>query len=173
MKGTLAYYPRIENINAADEWAKERRGDYMLFGEYGISPLVMKIAGSISPSPMMEIVLSNKNRELFTASLRSAHAAGFSGAVITSGRFEKKDDMPMPVFDLDTTQALTIAVEAKKNGSLPDFLIGVRAASGSEPSELRARHFLDLGADFIVLSNKNSIKGLESRTVICEEYTQR
>ncbi len=170
MKGTLAYYPRIENINAAEDWTKERRGNYMLFGEYGLSPLVMKIDRTLSPSPLMEIVLSNKNRELFIAFLRSAHAAGFSGAVIASGRFEKKDDMPMPVFDLDTTQALTIAVDLKKNGSLPDdFVIGVRAASGSEPAELRARHFLDLGADFIVLSNKNIIKGLESRTMICEE----
>ncbi len=166
MNETLAYYPRIEDISAAQEFTKTAQGHYVLFGEYGILPLVLKIDEKLSPRPLYEIILSDKNRMLFINTLLSAHATFFSGAVISSGQFEKKDNMPMPVFDLDTTQALCAAVELKKKGTLPaDFLLGVRAASGSETAELRARKFIDLGADFIVLSNAKPIHGLESHTM--------
>jgi len=173
IKGNLAYYPRIENVNAAEEFAKEYRGRYVLFGEYGLSPFLMKIDESLSPRPLVEVLLSNKNRQLFADFIRSAHAAGFSGAVIASGPFEKKAHMPMPVFDIDTAQALHIAMEMKKAEVFPnDFLIGVRAAAESEPATLRARSFLDSGADFIVLSNEKLIEGIEPRTMFCGEATR-
>lgn len=170
MNGKLIYFPRIENIRSAEDCAKNAQGTYVLFGEYGLSPFALRIDDSFTPRPLCEILLSNKNRGLFIATLLSAHASLFSGAVIASGKFEKKDNMPMPVFDLDAAQALAIAVDLKKNGTLPqNFLIGVRAASGSEPAELRARHYLDCGADFIVLSNKKRIPSIESRIMVCEE----
>lgn len=173
IKGNLAYYPRIENANAAEEFAKKHRGRYILFGEYGLSPFLLKIEERISPRPLVEVLLSNKNRQLFADFLRSAHAAGFSGAVIASGPFEKNADMPMPVFDLDAAQALHIAIEMKKAGVFSnDFLVGVRAAAGSEPATLRARNFLDSGADFIVLSNAKHIEGIEPSIMFCGEATQ-
>jgi hypothetical protein len=169
MKWTIAYYPNIADLSAAEAFAKKHNDRYILFGERGLSPFLMKFDGN-SLFPLIEIALSNKNRELFSNTILSAPKAGFSGAVITTGSFKRNENMPMPVFDLDVTQALRIAIELKKNGLLPhDFRIGVRAASGSEPAELRARHFIELGADFIVLSNANMISGIEARTMICEE----
>jgi hypothetical protein len=169
MKGTIAYYPNIENLSAAEAFAKKHADRYILFGERGLSPFLMKCDGNALPF-LVEIALSNKNRELFINTLLSAPKAGFSGAVITTGSFERNDNMPMPVFDLDATQALRIAIELKQNGLLPhDFRIGVRAAAGSEPAELRARHFIALGADFIVLSHTHLISGIEANIMICEE----
>lgn len=169
IEGKIAYYPYIEKIEQAAEFAEQYHGQYILFGEYGLSPFLLNTATTLLHSTLCEIVLSNKNRRLFATSLLSAHAARFSGAVIASGVFEKSEHMPMPVFDLDCTQALLIAIGLKKSKTLPqDFLIGVRAASESEIAELRARKFIELGADFVVLSNAKPIPGMETQTMFLE-----
>lgn len=168
MKGTFIYFPKITNTAMVEEWARRDEEKYIICGEYGISPLLIRIDQN-SPSKLLyEILLSNKNRQLFYNLIISAYKARFAGIVIASGIFEKNAPMPMPTYDLDATQALKLALEVRKTGTVsPNFLIGVRAPSGSKPAELRAQQFIQLGADFIIPSQV--IVGLEEHTFFCEE----
>ncbi|MCX7678700.1 MAG: hypothetical protein N2316_05725 [Spirochaetes bacterium] len=171
MKGNFLYCSKITNPAAVRERLKNCSESYVLCGEYGLSPFLLTRDEISAKRLLYEVVLSNKNRNLFCDTILSAHAARFCGIVISSGSFEKTLSMPMPVFDLDVTQALSLATSLRKNGKIaPDFLLGVRAPSGSEAAEYRARYLIELGADFIVPSV--SIAGLEERTMMCiEEFT--
>lgn len=172
--GSLLYLPRIESVDdirSIDNHCAENEN--LLAGEYGsLSPLSfyheLKKLGC--GNHLVEIMLRNKSRDLVESYLVSASTLGFGGAVIATGTFEKRTNMPMPVYDLDTAQALRLAMEIKRNGKLrADFQIGVRATGGSEAAQARARYFVLAGADFIVMPGGEMVQGLEEFTVLLRE----
>ena len=176
VNGSLLYLPRLESVTTIRAAAKECAGyESLLAGEYGILPPLsfyheLKKLGC--GNVLVEILLSNKNRELVESHLVTASVLGFSGAVIATGAFGKRADMPMPVYDLDTTQALRLAVDLRTRGRLrADFMIGVRAAWGSEAAQQRARYFVLGGADFIVMQGGEMVQGLEEFTVLLREMS--
>ena len=172
--GRVLYAPRLETVDAIRTLEREcADNDHILAGEYGrLSPLAffheLKDLGCVNI--LVEIILKNKNRDLAESYLVTASVLGFRGAVLATGRFDGKPGMPMPVYDLDTAQALRLALDLRKGGRLrADFSIGVRAASGSGAAETRARSFIMGGADFIVLTGGELIHGIEDRTVIVKD----
>jgi hypothetical protein len=174
VNGSLLYLPRLESIAAMRAAAKECAGyESLLAGEYGIlSPLSFyhELRELGCGNVLVEILLRNKNRELVESHLVTASVLGFNGAVIATGAFEKRAGMPMPVYDLDTAQALRLAVDLRSRDRLrADFTIGVRAASGNEAAQQRARYFVLGGADFIVMPGGEMVQGLEEFTVLLRE----
>jgi len=171
--GRVLYAPRLDTVDAMRALKKEcADNDHILVGEYGrLSPLAffheLKELGCAHI--LVEILLKNKNRDLAESYLLTASVLGYRGAVLAMGRFDERPGMPMPVYDLDTVQALRLALDLRNAGKLrTDFIIGVRAASGGGAAETRARAFILDGADFIVLSGGELIHGLEDRTVIVD-----
>ncbi|HPA71014.1 MAG: hypothetical protein KBA61_13540 [Spirochaetes bacterium] len=174
MNGSLLYLPRIESVDDIRAAGKScAENESLLAGEYGsLSPLSFhhELSKLGCGNVLIEIMLRNKSRDLAESYLVSASTLGFAGAVIATGAFEKRANMPMPVYDLDATQALMLAVGLKKRGTLrANFKIGVRAASGSEAAQARARHFVIAGADFIVMPHGEMVQGLEESTVLLRE----
>ncbi|HON77999.1 MAG TPA: hypothetical protein PK544_05880 [Spirochaetota bacterium] len=145
----------------------------ILFGEYGaMLPLAAPAAGAMNGGKrFIEIILSNKNRDLAAASLVSAAQLGFDGVVIASGVFGKKEGMGKPVYDLDPSQALMLATTLRKQKTLPEtFTIGIRTPTGSGAAHERARFFIENGADFLAVPEGASIPEFEDKTVIIKEY---
>jgi hypothetical protein len=174
INGSLLYLPRLENVDDIRAAGKQcAENESLLAGEYGsLSPL--SIYNELSKlgcgNMLLEIMLRNKSRDLVESYLVSASTLGFSGAVIATGAFEKRANMPMPVYDLDAAQALRLAVDLRRRGRLREnFRIGVRAASGGEAAQARARHFIISGADFIVMPHGEMVQGLEESTVLLRE----
>jgi hypothetical protein len=174
IKAPLVYLPRLDSIGELRSLEKLLSGDeHLLAGGYGtLSPLHFhhELPNTMRGRILIELLLKNHNRELAESGLITASMLGFAGAVIATGLFDKHPGMPMPVYDLDTSQALRLALDLKQNGKLrANFSIGVRAASVSEASRARARYFIDNGADFIVITDGGSVPGLEERTIPVRE----
>ncbi len=174
IKAPLAYLPRIDSIEELRSLEKTLSGDeHLLAGEYGtLSPLHFhhELPNTLRGNTLIELLLKNRNRELVESGFITASLLGFAGAAIATGLFDKRPGMPMPVYDLDTSQALRLALDLKQHGKLrADFSIGVRAASGSEASRARARYFIENGADFIVITDGGSVPGLEEKTIPLRE----
>jgi hypothetical protein len=145
----------------------------VLFGEYGrLLPWVLQSTDAMKGgNRFVEIILKNKNRELITSSLISAAASGFQGAVIASGIFGEKIGMGKPVYDLDPSQTLMLAMALRKEGSLPgNFRIGLRAPMGSGAAQERVRFFMENGADFVAVTENMPSPEFEDKTVIIKEY---
>lgn len=145
----------------------------VLFGEYGrLLPWVVQSTDAMKGgNRFVEIILKNKNRDLVTSSLISAAASGFQGALIASGIFGKKTGMGKPVYDLDPSQTLMLAIALRKEGSLPaNFRIGLRAPTGSGAARERLRFFMENGADFIAVTESMPFPEFEDKTVIIKEY---
>ena len=79
--------------------------------------------------------------------------------------------MGKPVYDLDPSQTLKLAVTLRKQGTLPEkFKIGIRTPTGSSAAHERARFFIDNGADFLGVHEGASIPEYENKTIIIKEY---
>ncbi len=174
ISGPVLYAPRLETLETLSALKNlcEAHGN-ILAGEYGdLSPLAFyhELKNLGCETLLVEILLKNKNRGLVESYLVTASSLGFSGAVLAMGSFDKSPGMPMPVYDLDTAQALRLALDMRKAGRLrEDFRIGVRAASGSGAAETRARYYITEGADFIVLPPGGPVPGLEGHTITLKE----
>ncbi|TAL32736.1 MAG: hypothetical protein EPN93_15635 [Spirochaetes bacterium] len=170
----------IKYLPALNDMARDReiiargagRGETLLVGEYGIlSPLGMfqelkKIhAGKI----FLELITSTKNRDLARSFLATAAASGFDGVVIATGKLNKEDYMARPVYDIDPTQVLKMAIDMKQAGTLPKgFAIAIRTASGCCAVIERARYLVDNGVEFLA-AHGEKMEEFKNLTVLIEE----
>lgn len=174
IKSPLIYIARIDSVDELRSLESQVSGNEgLLTGEYGtVSPLYFhhEMPAPLREKTQVELILKNRNRDLAETFLITASLLGFAGAVIATGTFDLKPGMAKPVYDLDASQALRLALDLKRGRKLrEDFLLGVRAASGSEASRERARYFIDNGADLIVITDGGSVPGLEERTIPLRE----
>lgn len=166
----MKYIPCLNTIFEVDRLKKEiGENEAILLGEYGsISPLAAfhHIKGHFAGKIFLELIAKNKNRDLIKSYIITASSAGFDGIIIASGKFDRKESMAKPVYDLDPSQILLMAHSLRKSNLLPgDFEIGVRSAAGNGAVRERARFFLEHGADFIALAGVNPIEEFRDRTV--------
>ena len=154
---TVRYIPAINGTAELHELGKKiHTDDSLLLGEYGnLNPLsLFSFIRDISMGKKyLELILKNRNRELFDSFLCTAAAVGFDGAVIASGLFDRKSGMGKPVFDLDQAQALRRALSLRNEGRLAKgFILGIMSAAGNGAVRERAAFFLKEGADFIAIA---------------------
>jgi hypothetical protein len=163
------YLSSIDTIPQALDQAKNApAADILVLGEYGaITPLALAahLRAAVKTPLYIEIIARNKNRDLIRSYLLSAAAAGFDGILLATGRFNRAPGMAKPVYDMDPSQMLVMALSMRNEGLLPKgFVIAVRAPSGSEAALARARWLLDNGADLIAV--EEPAQGASDRTII-------
>lgn len=172
----LVYMASIESMDAgAAALGRIPEKTALLLGEYGpIDPLaaVNRVRESFDGAVLLEIIARNKNRNSIKSAILTAASCGFDGVLLASGVFSAGGGTAKPVYDLDPPQMLKLALGLRTRGIVPEsFVIAVRSASGSGPAELRARWYIEEGADYIALE-KGSIPGLEPKTLLVEPVTQ-
>ncbi len=172
----VKYIPAIERLHLIDD-LKEiiQSEDMVLFGEYGVfNPisLASAIGELICQKKFIEITARNRNRELIRSSLHTGAAAGFDGVIIASGSFNREAGMGKPVYDLDPTQMLKLALTLRSDGKIDQsFSIGIRAAIGDGAPAARARFLLREGADFIAVTEDPVTDDLREHAVLIEEVS--
>jgi hypothetical protein len=170
----VKYIPAIEHLHLIDGLKDIIQPDDMvLFGEYGVfNPLslVSAIHELNCQKRYLELIARNKNRELIRSSLHTGAAVGFDGVIIASGSFNKQSGMGKPVYDLDPTQILKLALALRREGGIDQsFSIGIRVAIGDGAPAARARFLLKEGADLIAVTEDPVIDDLRERAVLIEE----
>ncbi len=173
----IKYIPAIDHISTIDELKKAiQPDDSVLLGEYGLlNPIALfsKMKEIRCKKLYLELLSKNKNRELIASYLLTGATVGFDGVVIASGNFNKSEDMGKPVYDLDPSQILRLALSMRSGGSInKNFAVGVRAATGSVPAEERSLFFLNEGADFIAVKDNTINDDLKKRAVIIQELKE-
>ncbi len=168
----LAYVASIESMEQASALgASVPDKTALLLGEYGaISPMAVldRVRQSLKEPVLLELLAKNRNRDLIRSSIITSAACGFQGVLLASGVFSSGDGKAKPVYDLDQAQMLRLALGLRETGAIPNsFVIAVRCASGNAPAELRARWYIEEGADYVALE-KGAISGLESKTLLIE-----
>jgi len=171
---SIKYLPALTDLARAGEVIRRAvsPGDTLMLGEYGpLAPIAFfnglsKLhAGKI----FLELITKNKNRDLVRSFMTTAAASGFQGVVIATGVLKKEDYMARPVYDIDPTQVLKMAIDMRASGLLPKtFTIGIRTASGCCAVIERARYLVDNGADFLA-SRGEKIEEFRNLTVAIEE----
>jgi len=168
----LAYMASIESMEqVAALGANVPDKTALLLGEYGaICPIAVLdgIRQTLKGPVLLELLSKNKNRDLIRSSIITSAACGFQGVLLASGIFSSGDGKAKPVYDLDQAQMLRLALGLRETEAIPNsFIIAVRSASGNAPAELRARWYIEEGADYIALE-KGAVPGLESKTLLIE-----
>ncbi len=167
----IAYVSSIHSQADIDQIKRIASNDtLLLIGENGgLSPLSIynELKKINCDGLYIEVTARNKNRDLIATTMISAGYSGFDGIIISSGRFNKKENMAKPVYDLDPSQMLNLAMQLKSENKIgKTFAIGVQSPIGSEAAQARARYFLDNGADFIAIEGDDVIEEFKDRTAI-------
>jgi len=172
----IKYLPSVDDISEIEYFIKGLSpDDLILIGEYGqLNPfsIYYEIKSCFNGEIFIEINARDKNKDLIVSYICTAFSLGFKGLVISSGKFEKKEGMAKPVYDLDPSQILMVAVSLKEKKFGDDFIIGIRSASGTGAVYERAKFFIENGADFLVFDNNNVIEDFKNRTVIIQEISK-
>lgn len=167
---SVSYIPSLMSLNDLDSLSPNLKGDEnILFGEYGsFNPLAVydRVKNLTKGKLLLEIISRNKNRNLIQSSLITASILGFHGVVLASGIFQRETPMAKPVYDLDPTQMLLMALNLRQSGSLrQDFIIALRSSSGMGPAETRARYLLEKGADYLVFEREEDCKPFPGKSL--------
>ncbi len=154
--------------------------DSLLAGIDPEKPILVSDAGTIDPLLMMirarnaresgiylECTGRNRNRDGIRTLLITAGQMNPAGIVFGAGRFNRVENMAKPVYDLDPTQMLAMAVGLRDEKLLnSDCLLLVRAAAGSPSALARARSLLESGADYIALEGNELYDEIREKTAV-------
>jgi hypothetical protein len=173
----IKYIPAIDSIRTIDELKTViQPNDSVLLGEYGLLspvPLFSRIREITCKKLYFELLSKNKNRDLIESFLLTGAAVGFNGVVIASGIFKESENMGKPVYDLDPSQILRLALSMRSDGRInKNFDVGVRAATGDGPARERTLFFLNEGADFIAVKDSNIDDDLKKRAFIIQQLEE-
>jgi hypothetical protein len=171
---SIKYLPALGDLAQAGAVIRDAVSpdDVLMVGEYGtLAPIALHAdLKQLHPGKIfLELITQNKNRDLVRSFMATAAASGFDGVVIATGVLKKEEYMARPVYDIDPTQVLKMAIEMRKAGLLPPaFAIGIRTASGCCAVIERARYLVDSGADFLA-SHGDKIEEFRNLTISIEE----
>lgn len=169
----IKYIPAIDSVDTIDDLKTViQPKDLVLLGEDGLLnplPLFSRMREITCKRLYFELLSKNKNRDLIESFLLTGAAVGFDGVVIASGSFKKSENMGKPVYDLDPSQILKLALSMRSAGRIPEnFDVGVRAATGDGPARERSLFLINEGADFIVVKDSNINDDLKKRAFIIQ-----
>lgn len=169
----IKYIPAIDSVDTIDELKTViQPKDLVLLGEDGLLnplPLFSRMREITCKRLYFELLSKNKNRDLIESFLLTGAAVGFDGVVIASGSFKKSENMGKPVYDLDPSQILKLALSMRSAGRIPEnFDVGVRTATGDGPARERSLFLIKEGADFIVVKDSNINDDLKKRAFIIQ-----
>lgn len=170
---TMRYIPAIDSTDTIDDLKTViQPNDSVLLGEDGLLnpvPLFSRMREIPCKKLYFELLSRNKNRDLIESFLLTGAAVGFDGVVIASGAFKKSENMGKPVYDLDPSQILKLALTMRSAGRIPEnFDVGIRAATGGGPARERSLFFINEGADFIVVKESTIDDDLKKRAFIMQ-----
>ena len=147
-------------------------GGMVLVGDSGpLDPLAFaaELKSACAAGVFLELTARNRNRDEIRTRLVTSSAVGFAGVIISSGLFNKSENMAKPVYDLDPTQIVMLAGILKKEGRIrDDFTIGVRSAAGTGAVSARAQFLLSNGASFIAFPDDAAPGEFDDRTVVLQ-----
>jgi methylenetetrahydrofolate reductase (NADPH) len=126
---------------------------------------------------LLTLACRDRNRLAMTSDLLAAAALGLTDVLLVSGTFPTLGDHPQakPVYDLDSIQALQLAVTLAQGRDLaghelagaPSFLLGASAhpqADPQAPHMMKARKKIQAGAAFLITSPLTDLAALKALT---------
>ncbi len=172
----LNYISGIHNLNQFNTALAHADTEVpLLIGDSGLMDPLLLLTKALEKSESgvyIECSGRDRNRDSIRSLIISAGAMGAAGIVFVAGRFNREGNMAKPVYDLDPTQMLHLALDLKKQDLLNNGCsLLVRAAPGSETALARARSQLKAGADFIAIEGGDIYDEIREKTAVIVPVT--